>query len=218
MNAEKIVNWPGRTSQGVEYGTVKGGSEEGYVVSSPSGIFVSMVAFSCLVKPKAGDKVMYTRDHEGGCYILAILARPTGSDAVMSFPGDVMVESAKGRVTISGATGIDMTSGSAVGMRASEVNVTAVKGRLNVLDMQATADSFTGALKRVHLITDAIDVVAQQVTQRLKSCYRWVEQIEHTTAGQMIHKVQNLFSVRARQSVITAKDDVKIDGERVHLG
>ena len=67
-------------------------------------------------------------------------------------------------------------------------------------------------------ISDAVDVVAQRATQRLKSCYRWVEEIEHITAGQMIHKVSNLFSVRARQTAITAKDDVKIDGERVHLG
>ena len=219
MNAEKIVNWHRPSTQGIEYGTVRGGGEEdGYMVHGPAGIFVATVAFSCLVRPIAGDKIMYTRDSEGGCYILAILERFTGSDALLSFPGDVTVESKKGNVAIAAASGIDLATESAIAMRASEVNVSAVNGRLNVLDFQATGDTFTGSLNRVHLISDAVDLVAQRVTQRLKSCYRWVEEIEHITAGQMIHKVSNLFSVRARQTAITAKDDIKIDGERVHLG
>lgn len=219
MNAENIVNWPRPSTQGIEHGTVRGGGEEeSYMIHGSSGIFVATVAFSCLVRPIAGDKIMYTRDPEGGCYILAILERPSGSDALLSFPGDVRVESKKGTVAIAAASGIDLATGSTVTMSASEVSVSAVNGRLNVLDLQATGDSFTGTLNRVHLISDAVDVVAQRVTQRLKSCYRWVEEIEHITAGQMIHKVSNLFSVRARQTAITAKDDVKIDGERLHLG
>jgi hypothetical protein len=218
MNAENIVNWPRPSTQGIEHGTVRGGGDEGFMVHGTSGVFVATEAFSCLVKPQAGDKIMYTRDPEGGCYILAILERPTGSDALLSFPGDVTVQSKKGNVSITAASGIDLATGSTISMRASEVSVSAVNGRLNVLDLQAIGDSFTGTLNRVHLISDAVDVVAQRVTQRLKSCYRWVEEIEHIMAGQMIHKVSNLFSVRARQTAITAKDDVKIDGERVHLG
>lgn len=219
MYAEKIVNWPGRTIQGIEHATVIGVSEEGnYMINSSSGIFVATLAFSCHVRPITGDKIMYTHDPELRCYILAILERQTGYDTILSFPGDVTVESKKGSVAIAAAAGIEMATGSAVNMRASEVSVSAVNGRVNVLDLQATVDSFTGSVNRVHLISDVFDVVAQRVTQRLKSCYRWVEQIEHITAGQMIHKVTNLFSVRARQTAITAKDDVRIDGERVHLG
>lgn len=218
MNAEKIVNLPGRMTQGIELGTVRGGSEAGYVVHGPSGIIVATVAFSCLVKPMAGDKVMYTRDPQEGCYILAILERPTSPDAVLSFPGDVVVEAAKGHMTISAASGIDMATGAAVSLRASDINLSAAKGQFNMLEMQASADSFTGTLNRVRLVSDAVDVVANRLTERLKTCYRWVEEIEHVTAGQMISTIRNLFSVRARQSAITAKEDVKIDGERVHIG
>lgn len=218
MNAEKIVNWPGRATQGIEQGTVRGGDDEVYMIHGSSGIFVAKPAFSCVVKPMAGDKVMYARDPQNGCFILAILERPTGLNAVMSFPGDVSMESVRGNVTIAAAAGIELATGSAVNMRASEVNVSAARSRLNLLDIEATADSFTGNLSRVRLVSDAVDVVAKQVTQRLKTCFRWVEEVEQVDAGQMIQKVRNLFSLRARHAAVTAKDDVKINGERVHLG
>lgn len=218
MSAEKIVKWPGKTAGHIEFGTVNGESEDGLTVHGPSGTFMAKVAFSCHVRPIAGDKVMYTRDPESGCYILAILERLTGTDTVLSFPGDVKVESANGLVNIAARAGIDLTTGSAVTLTASDINVSAAQGRFTVLDMQAAGESFSGSLKKMQLISDTIDVVAQRLTHRLKSSYRWIEEIEHTAAGQMLHRVRNLFSVRSRHSTITAEQDVKINGERVHLG
>lgn len=218
MQTANIVNLPGRETAGIDHGSVMGGGEEGYVVQGAAGTFVAAVAFSCVVKPMAGDKVLYTRAVDGSAYILSILARPSGPDAVVSFPGDVVVEAAKGRVTLAGADGIDMSSAESVNMLASEVNIAAEKSRFTVGDVQAASESFTGNVNKVRLFSDAIDVVAKRVTHRLKTCFRWVEKIEHVTAGQMVNSVRNLFSVRARQSTIKAKDDVKIDGKRVHLG
>lgn len=218
MQATNIVNLPGRPTQTVEHGTVLGGGDDGYVVQGAAGTFAATVAFSCLLKPMAGDKVLYTRDTDGSSFILSILARPTGPDAVVSFPGDVVVEAAKGRVMIAGADGIDMSTSSTLTMLAADLNVAAASAHLNIADTQAAGDSFTGTLNKVRLFSDAIDVVAKRVTQRVKTSFRWVEQIEHVTAGQMLHSVRNLFSVRARQTAIKAKDDVKIDGKRVHLG
>lgn len=218
MQTANIVNLPGREPTGIAQGRVMGGGEDGYVVQGAAGTFVAAVAFSCMVKPMAGDTVLYARGDDGNAFILSILARPNGHDAVVSFPGDVLLETAKGRVTLAGAKGIDMTTSASVNMLASEVNVAAETGKLHVADVQAASDSFTGNISKVRLFSEAIDVVAKRATQRLKTCFRWVEQVEHVTAGQMINSVRNLFSIRARQSSIKAKDDVKIDGKRVHLG
>lgn len=218
MQTASVVNLHGRGSAITEHGHVMGGGEDGYVVQGATGTFVAAVAFSCMVRPMAGDRVLYTRGEDGSAFILSILARPTGPDAVVSFPGDVVLETAKGRVTLAGAEGIDMTTGSSVNMLASEVNIAAESSKLTIAQVQALSSSFTGNVGKVRLFSDAIDVVAKRATQRLKTCFRWVEQMEHVTAGQMINSVRNLFSVRARQSSIKAKDDVKIDGKRVHLG
>lgn len=218
MQTANIVNLPGRDSAGIDHGSVMGGGEGGYVVQGMAGTFVAAVAFSCIVKPMAGDKVLYTRADDGSAYILSILARPTGPDAVVSFPGDVVLEASKGRVSLAGAAGIDMSTAESVNMLASEVNVAAERSKLTIADIRAASERFTGNVSKVRLFSDAIDVVAKRATQRMKTCFRWVEQIEHVTAGQMINSVRNLFSVRARQSAIKAKDDVKIDGKRVHLG
>lgn len=218
MQTANVVNLPGRESAGIDHGTVMGGGEGGYVVQGRAGTFVAAVAFSCLVKPMAGDKVLYTRAEDGSGYILSILERSTGRDAVVSFPGDVVVEAAQGRVCLAGAEGVDLTSAASVNMLAGELNLAAETGRLNVADMRASGHSFTGNVSKVRLFSEAIDVVAKRATQRFQTCFRWVEQIEHVKAGQMINSIRNLFSIRARHSAIKAKDDVKIDGKRVHLG
>lgn len=218
MNAEKIISWPGQKSQGMEYGVVMGGEDSLYMVHSQTGTFSAIVAFSCVVKPQVDDKVMYVREPDGNCYILAILERNVRSETIMSFPGDMTIETTKGHVSIAGNAGINLSTDTTIDIHSSDINVSASKGRLNVSETHATGDTFSGRLNRVQLISESIDTVAKRATQRLKTCYRWVEQIEQTTAGQLIQKVNNLFSVRARQTAITAKEDVKVDGERIHLG
>lgn len=218
MNANKIANLRSSVAPFVDHGTVTGEGGGNYTVTGPSGSAVATVAFGCLVQPIVGDKVMYTCDTKGACYILAVLERTDGQDSVVRFPGDVVVEAAKGKIAFASADGIDMCTANSVNVLASDISISAEKGQASIAELQANGDSFTGAIKRVTLFSNTIEMVADSVVQRLKSCFRWVEQIEQVRAGQMVHKVRNLFSVRARQTTLISKADVKIDGKRVRLG
>lgn len=218
MNAEKILAWPVRDTGGVEYGTIRQEDDGAYKVHGPSGIFTANAAFSCLVKPLSGDKVMYAQDSEGRCYILAVLERPTSTNAVLSFPGNVALESTGGHVIISARSGIEFSTREELNLTASDLNLSAATARLNVVDLQATGESFIGNMTRARFLSDTVDLVAARVTQRAKSVFRWIDEVEQVSAGQMIQRVRTLFSVRSRHSSISAESDVKINGSRVHLG
>jgi hypothetical protein len=57
-----------------------------------------------------------------------------------------------------------------------------------------------------------------RMIQRIKDSFRIIERIEQVSAVDIIQNIKNAFIQRSRQVDITAKSDVKINGERIHMG
>jgi len=70
----------------------------------------------------------------------------------------------------------------------------------------------------VRLHADKVETVACSVFEKCLNAYRWVKETIHTRAGRTRTVVEGHSSLRAERIVETARKDVKIDGERIHLG
>lgn len=72
--------------------------------------------------------------------------------------------------------------------------------------------------KEIALRADKVETVAKTVFERCRSAYRWVKETVQTRAGRMRTVVDGHSTLRAERIVETAEKDVKIDGEKIHLG
>ena len=218
MYAEKLTAFKANESIRIEYGTVQDVSGDEYAIKTCAGVFSASCAFSCVIRPEAGDRVICSRDEYSHCCILSIIERPTGNDASVSFPGNVNINAPHGSVTIAGDQGLQLTSAKSLNMIAGDLNVAAGKGIVNVADVMAIGNQFTGNISKIRIFADTIDSVAERLSQKLRNSFRMIEGVDQTRAGEVLTTVKNLFSLRSRQSAMLAKKDMKIDAERIHMG
>ena len=218
MQAEKITSMSRQPAIEIEYGTVHKLEAKEIVIHSQAGVITAKRAFSCVVNPEAGDKVMYSRDHKEQYYVLAIVERPLQQSARLSFQGDVAIESVQGEILITGQSGLQIASAESIALVSNQVNVIAKKGLINIDDAIVTGEKASSHISRLSVFAKSIDTVADRLSQKLKNSFRVIEGVDQTKAGDVLTTIKNLFSLRARQSAIIAKKDIKIDAERIHMG
>jgi hypothetical protein len=68
------------------------------------------------------------------------------------------------------------------------------------------------------MYTQMFSSVARQVNQKTDILVRWVEQVETLNIGNLIQNVRKNYTSHSDQAVITAKKDMLINGERIHMG
>ena len=71
---------------------------------------------------------------------------------------------------------------------------------------------------RVDIRADRVEIVAQAIVERSIRCYRWVKQALQLTAGRLRAIVDGQATLHADRIVERARKDVRIDGDRIHLG
>lgn len=217
MQAEKVIPLNGHVRVEMAYGTVQALCDGRYIVHGDNGECIAKRAFSCVVQPEPGDRVMYSfTDYE--THILAVIDRPNNSDATLSFQGDVTLHTQQGKISIAGDEGVQLASSDEVTMVSKELNVVANKGVVNVADLTTVGEQISSNIKWVKLFASSIDTVAERLSLRLKHSFRQIEGVDQTKAGEMLTTIKNLFSLRSRQTAILAKKDIKVDAERIHMG
>lgn len=175
-------------------------------------------AVSCLVEPRAGDRVLLSRAGDDVCFILGILERSQAATTTLSFTGDTHIQTRDGRLQITAGEGLDIGSTGDLNLTAARCELTADEARFQVTHAAVSGASAELHWEKLRIIAGAIDTIADRVSQRLKRCYRWVEDIDQLKAGQLYYLVKNVLTLRSKHSTMTAKGEMKIDGERVHMG
>ena len=70
----------------------------------------------------------------------------------------------------------------------------------------------------VAIKADKLETTARTVFEKFVNAYRWVKEALQTRAGRSRTVVEGHSTLRAERIVETATKEVKIDGERIHLG
>jgi|SRR5690606_7966448 len=175
-------------------------------------------ALSCLIEPQVGDRVLLSRAGDDVCFILGILERTRADVTTLDFTGDTRIQTRAGRLQITAGEGLDIGSAGELNLAAARCELAADEARLHVTRAAVSGASAEVHWEKLRIIAGAIDTIADRVSQRLKRCYRWVEDIDQLKAGQLFYFVKNVLTLRSKHSSMTAKGEMKIDGERVHMG
>ncbi|MCJ8518576.1 hypothetical protein ABID21_001453 [Pseudorhizobium tarimense] len=159
-------------------------------------------AASCLLAPAIGDRVLLHVEGSDG-FILAVLERQAPCAAEVSVPGAAdMVLRAPGR--------IDIDAG-ALGLKARRLDILA--GAV----LQA-GESLTSHFRRIsETVVDKI-VGARTVTTTAQSRTTAVKEVDVLEAGTLVQTIASVATQNSEIALITAKRDVRLDGERVSVG
>jgi hypothetical protein len=166
-------------------------------------------AFSCLVAPVAGDRVLVSRTPEG-LYVLAILERLVPDSATLCLPsaGTLTVEAHRLRLSARDEAVIE---GASVRIRTGALalvsdSLTAV-GRL-----------FTWAAETIRLSSRTQEMSADTMSARALDRVSIVERADVLKAGSLTQTVEEVATTTAPIAIIAADEDVRIDAKRVTVG
>jgi hypothetical protein len=217
MQPEKVTALNRSVEAGIEFGYVQEDTGRGIVVRGESSTYLATRAFSCLIAPEPGDRVMLGRDSDS-CHVIAVIERPSGKNATLSFQGDLTIDVPQGDVSIASQQQIRLASAKSVDLVSDGINVMAGKGIVNIDDALFAGRQLTSHISNVRTFAKSIETVADRLTQKLQHSFRLIQGVDQTKAGEILATVKNLFSLRSRQSAILAEKDIKIDAERIHMG
>lgn len=70
----------------------------------------------------------------------------------------------------------------------------------------------------VRVVANKLELAARSVFERFTEATRWIQGAFQLRAGRVRTRVEESYRLQAGRIVQNAQDDVKIDGEKIHLG
>jgi len=202
----------------LEYGRVIGSEDRFFTVETDRAEVKAAKSVSCLVEPLPGDTVLVSQTASGKCYVLSILEREDQGPTSLVFDGDVDLKAREGRLRLAAQEGIDLVSAKDTSLISAQLSVNSVQGEVSIQHLSFFGNFLQGQIQKIKLIGQNCDSFFERVSQRVKRCYRRVEELEQLTAGQLNYRVKKLMSLRGKYSVLTAEEDVRIDGDKILMG
>jgi hypothetical protein len=187
-------------------------------VQAESGTYRARRAFSCLVEPVVGDVVLLSGLPDGACYVLAILEREAEVPARLVTEGDLEVRLPKGRFVVAAQEGVELVSAQQVSVTAGGVRVNADEGHVVLRQLSLLGSFVRAEFDTIKVFAESCDSAFDRLLQRVKRSYRFVSEHDQVRAAQIDYTAENNATLRGGNTLISAKDLVKVDGEQIHLG
>jgi hypothetical protein len=217
-----------------EAGTVIGADGRFFVVRTGSGDLRAKRAASCLLLPEVGDGVLVAtfqrgafhqvrrpgapNVNPGACYVLAVLEREEGAAGTITSEGDLTVKLPGGRFEVAAQDGVGITSGKDVSVASGAVDIKAATASVLLGGLTILTEVLTAEIGKGKILAGALDSVLDRITQRVKMSYRFVEEVDLVKARQIDYTAQKCMRLHAENTMMTADELVKLDGEQIHVG
>jgi hypothetical protein len=201
-----------------DFGEVVAIRPAGILVRTETAEFDARRAVGCLVEPRVGDRVLIASQEDGDAFVLSVLSRAERAATTISAEGDLLLRAADGKVTIAGQRGVDVASGGTARIAAAAVEVSAVRGRISAQWLEVLGEAVVAELGKVKMVASTFDAVLERFSQRAKRSYRTVEEVDQVRAHQIDYAAEGNARLRGENTLVTAIDVAKMNGEQVHLG
>jgi len=173
-------------------------------------------AFSCLVQPQVQDTVLYSFDQYQQAFIVAILHRNEDSQLTVQLPANA---------TIACDQNLTLRSGQHTSIISEQITQlsqqSVMKTDKAVMDFNNAiikGGKLHSQIRHIHTISDLVSTMAKQAIQKFNSYIRKTDQADQVHAGQMGRKVDGLYSMNSKHTILVSQKDTKIDGEHIHMG
>ncbi|KVC55759.1 type VI secretion protein [Burkholderia stagnalis] len=192
-------------------------SDGRFVAACEGETLICRRAFSCLVEPRAGDRVALSRADPRGAYVTSILERPEADGVHIVVNGDLVLESTRD-VCVKSRDALSLRSSKHVSIKTAQLAMSAQDASLTSDRATMTSAEFHGRLGKIRLIGKILEMVMDHVAQACRSSFRTVETVEHLRASHVDYAATGAMRLHARNTLITSGQLSKIDAAQIHLG
>jgi hypothetical protein len=141
-----------------------------------------------------------------------------GQDVCIAAERDVSVKAPR-RIELGTAADTSLLlEGDKAKLRANEVSVTTPKVRIAAGEAEVLAREIRTTAERIATQVTRYELQATRIVEKAKDTFRDVTDLAQTRVGRARMIVKELFTLRARRSVIASERETKIDGSKVLLG
>ena len=105
-----------------------------------------------------------------------------------------------------------------ISVASQEVNVSARRASFFLEEARNNIKAVVSKIGSAKLIVDKLETTASLIIEKAKNSYRTTENLNQVKAGRMIMLIQSTFHLKSKSSIIKAEEDVKVKGEKIHLG
>jgi len=197
--------WP--AGNGMILGEVVLLTDTGARVRTDQGLLAAELAASCLLQPGVGDRVALLADGPQ-FYLTAVLSAQDKRSQRLQVPGELVVAAASMR--------FDSTESFAVETRSLALKAAAAEFQFGLFKQLAL---------KMTVVAEKLDVTAEKIHRSAKQEFTLFHQqferildSKNTQADRWFQRVHKQWVARSERTTITAKKEVKIDGERIDLG
>jgi len=201
----------------LEEAVVIGGGNDNWIIQTSSATYKAKKAFSCLVCPEIGDKVLSVSLASGGSNILAILERKHAQTTHLKFDGNVDI-SASQSIRMMASERLDAYSAKTMSFDSNDLTVRSNTSTVLFETLSVTGNEAKQSINKIHVLAKYIETVSETSKQVMKNSFRLVSGLESIQAGEMLQKIKKRFTVQSKQASILAEEDAKVNAKRVHLG
>jgi len=180
-------------------------------------VTTARVAFSCLVRPEPGDRVMTSTDGET-LWIVAVLERPTEAPVRLLAEGDIAIMSMHGNISLLAAGEVSVDAGARARIAAKEIDLHAGVARFVLDELLHIGRRANLYVAKIRSIGEIVETFAEHVLTRAKRGTRFIEESDQLRAGDIDHRAEGSLQLRAKTTFITADTVVRVDAEQIHMG
>lgn len=201
-----------------EIGAVIRTSGSMFVVETEGGEITAKRAASCLLEPAPGDMVIVAVATADQAYVLAVLEREEGAPGRISLEGDLDVDLRGGQLRLKAEEGVTLASPKDVSVISSGVRVRAITGEVALQSLSFLSTVVRAEVEKAKLLAGSLDSVMERLSQRVKRAYRVVEETDHLRAARVDYAAKETMGLHGANTLVTAEELVKLDGEQIHVG
>lgn len=197
-------------------GEVEKHGETGVTVSTPNGMLIARLAFSCLVRPACGDIVLLSC-REGEVFVLSILERRSEAPIEIHFAGSLHMAVA-GDATLQASGAMLLGGGVSASLAATRVELAGtdvdISGeRISLVGRACAwvADTLDSTARVVRHVADVLSV-------RARSHQRRIDDLELVRVGHLDMRADQIMNLAAEHAIVKSRELVKLDGKQIQVG
>ena len=165
-------------------------------------------AFSCLVEPMVDDIVLVSKDQHQQAYVIAILQRDDETQMQVQLAPNTTLKSSE-KLTLHSEQ-INQLSQKSL-QKTGEATIDFQQGLIK-------GEKLHSHIRHIHSISDLISTMAKQAIQKFNTYVRKTDTSDQVQAAQMGRKVDGLYTMNSKHTIMVSQKETKIDGEHIHMG
>jgi hypothetical protein len=173
-------------------------------------------ATAAVLRTEHGDERLEVRD---GRSRLLFEYVPDGARCVVHLPaGDLLLRADEGAIELDAAKGIRLRGGPLLDLEADTLRTSADEAEVTLARALVRVDVLESVYRRLRQKVDIMETRAGRIVERAQESYRDVQTLAQTRAGRIRLVAEKTFHVLGTRALLKAHEDVKIKGDKIHLG